>query len=223
MRDSRAATYARVVASKVKGDTMATNVIEHNPMLKKPLLAILAISAQLGDESRSAVEVSALETWDSSYQQDPAVCVNILIRAGALTERLFVDGDLYDGTLDDLQADESVPEDAHAESRIALTDTGRTLLEAYAPEATLRSLIQNKPAYRDVFAAVLNACSTDKGASRAQLEEVINTFPQLQPDPATQRTRVYPQYFIDALETAGGIAWDGSWRTTDAGKAHLAV
>lgn len=35
MRDPRAAAYARVVASKAKGDTMTTDVIEHNPMLKK--------------------------------------------------------------------------------------------------------------------------------------------------------------------------------------------
>lgn len=223
MRDPRAAAYARVVASKVKGDTMTTDVIEHNPMLKKPLLAILASSAQLPDENRDAVEARAFETWDDAYQQSPAVCVDVLIRTGALTERLLVDGEPYDGTLDDLQADEAVPEDAHAETRIALTDAGRALLETYAPEATLRALIQSKPAYRDVFAAVLDACSADEGATRTDLERVINTFPQLQPDPATQRTRVYPQYFIDALETAGGIAWDGSWRITDTGKAHRAA
>lgn len=223
MRDPRATAYARVVASKAKGDTMTTDVIEHNPMLKKPLLAILAISAQLPDESRDAVETRALETWDDAYQQSPAVCVDVLVRTGALTERLLVDGEPYDGTLDDLQADEAVPEDAHAETRITLTDAGRALLDAYAPEATLRALIQSKPAYRDVFAAVLDACSADEGASRAQLEDIINTFPQLQPDPPTQRTRVYPQYFIDALETAGGIAWNGSWHTTDTGKAQRAA
>lgn len=200
---------------------MTTDVIEHNPMLKKPLLAILAVSARFDGQNRDAVEACALETWDDTYQQSPAVCVDILVRAGALAEQLLVDGDPYDGTLDDLQSDEAIPEDAHAETRISLTDVGRTLLESYAPEATLDALIQSKPTYRDVFAAVLDACNAGEGASRAGLERVINTFPQLKPDPSTQRTRVYPQYFIDALETAGGIAWDGSWRTTDAGKALL--
>lgn len=202
---------------------MTTDVIEHNPMLKKPLLAILAIGAQQPDESRDAVEARALETWDDAYQQRPAVCVDVLVRTGALDERLLVDGEPYDGTLDDLQADEAIPEDAHAETRIALTDAGRALLDAYAPEATLGALIQGKPQYRDVFATVLDACSADAGATRAQLEGIINTFPQLKPDPATQRTRVYPQYFIDALETAGGIAWNGSWHTTDTGKAQRAA
>ena len=39
---------------------------------------------------------------------------------------------------------------------------------------------------------------------------------------AADGKKVYPQYFLDALECAGGIAWDGAWRTTDAGRAALA-
>lgn len=202
---------------------MTTDVIEHNPMLKKPLLAVLASVAQQADESRAAVEERASATWDDAYQQSPATCVDILVRNDALIERLLVDGEPYDGTLDDLQLDPDVPDDAVAEARITITETGRGLLAAYAPEATLRALIRSKPAYRDVFAAILDACSADEGATLADLEHIVSGQPQLQPDPATQRTAVYPQYFIDALETAGGIAWDGCWRTTDAGKAVAAA
>lgn len=202
---------------------MTTDVIEHNPMLKKPLLAVLAVVAQQADESRTAVEERASATWDDAYQQSPATCVDILVRNDALIERLLVNGEPYDGTLDDLQLDPAVPDDAVAEARIAITETGRELLAAYAPEATLCALIRSKPAYRDVFAAILDACSADEGASRADLERIIDAQPQLQPGPAMQRTTVYPQYFIDALETAGGIAWDGRWRTTDAGKAVAAA
>lgn len=202
---------------------MKANVIEHNPMLKKPLIAILGICAQQGDRSRDDIEAQALEVWDSAYQQNPSVCVDILVRNGALAERLFVDGGVYAGTLDDLQADESVPEDAHIEARIALSKAGRELLEAFAPDVTLRALFDDKPAYRSVFAAILDACSADEGATRAELERVVGEFPKLQPDPDTQRTHVYPQYFIDALESAGGIAWEGSWRTTDAGRALVSA
>ena len=74
-----------------------------------------------------------------------------------------------------------------------------------------------------MFAAILDACSADEGATRAELERVVGEFPQIQPDPDTQRTLVYPQYFIDALESAGGIAWEGSWRTTDAGRALVSA
>ena len=63
---------------------MTTDVIEHNPMLKKPLLAVLAVVAQQADESRTAVEERASATWDDAYQQSPATCVDILVRNDAL-------------------------------------------------------------------------------------------------------------------------------------------
>lgn len=201
---------------------MTNDLIEHNPMLKKPLLEVLAISAQQAHESRQVIEERALEVWDDAYQQSPGVCVDILVRNGALTEQLLVDGESYDGTLEDLQVDADVAEDAVAEQRIALTDTGRELIEAYAPDTTLRALIAEKPQYRDIFATILRTCDAAQGATRSNLEVAISALPQLQPDPATQRTRVYPQFFIDALESAGGIVWNGSWHTTDAGKTYLA-
>lgn len=202
---------------------MPNDLIEHNPMLKKPLLAVLVVSAQQAHESRQVIEERALEVWDDAYQQSPGVCVDILVRNGALTEQLLVDGEAYDGTLDDLQLDADVAEDAVAEQRITLTDTGRELIEAYAPDVTLRALIAEKPQYRDVFATILRACDAAQGATRSNLEVSISALPQLQPDPDTQRTLVYPQYFIDALESAGGIAWEGSWRTTDAGRALVSA
>lgn len=198
---------------------MTTNVIEHNPMLKKPLLAVLAISAQQTDESRNTVERRALETWDDAYQQTPSACVDILVRNGALTERIIVNGAPYDGTLEDLQLDENVPNDATAESRLAITAEGRALLDAYAPERTLQTLLAGKPRYQDIFLAALAACTAESGASRADLERAIDA----KPAPTDGAQRVYPQYFIDALETAGGIAWDGTWRITDAGRAVIAA
>lgn len=202
---------------------MTTDLIDHNPLLKKPLLAMLALSEQNPDADRRTLERRALATWDDAYPQSPTVALDILVRNGALTEQVLVDGEPYDGTLEDIQMDEAVPDDATAESRVAITTLGREVLAAYAPDATLRALVADKPCYRAAFAAVLEACATADGRSRADLEAALDARPELAPDPATQRTRVYPQYFIDALEAAGGIAWDGAWRTTDAGRTLLAA
>ena len=131
-----------------------------------------------------------------------------------------MDGEPYEGTLEDLQLDENVPDDTTAESRLAITDAGRALLDAYAPEHTLQALLAEKPRYRETFLAALRACASEPGASRADLERAIDAQPALSADGAQ---RVYPQYFIDALETAGGIAWTGAWRATDAGKAVVAA
>lgn len=201
---------------------MTSDLIDHNPLLKAPLRAMLALSEQHPDADRRMLEQQALATWDDAYPQSPATAVDILVRNGALTEQVLVDGAPYEGTLEDVQMDENVLEDAVAEVRITPTDLGRELLQAYAPEATLRALVDGKPHYRTAFTTVLAACDTEEGCSRAKLEAVLNALPEHAPDPATQQTRVYPQFFIDALESAGGIAWQGAWRTTDAGKALIA-
>ncbi len=200
---------------------MAIDLIKHNPLLKKPLLAILGQcqSEQAGD--RASLEQEALASWDDDWRQSPSACVDILVRNGALEEQVYVDGQPYAGTLEDLQLDADVPDDATAEARVSITQAGQELLDAYAPEATLRALLDEKPAYYDVFAAALEACAAKGGCTRDELEAVINQMPQLKPDPETKRTSVYPQYFIDALETAGGISWQGAWHITEVGKAAL--
>ena len=199
------------------------DLINDNPQLKKPVLAVLA---QLGDAEepcrRADVERELAQSWDASYVRTPTATIDILVRRGALAEQVYVDGEPYKGTLQDVQTDESVADDAEAYETLAITEKGRALAEAHRPDATLRALLDEHPEYADVFSAVLWAASAQDGCSRADLEREINAFPQLKPDAESGRTRVYPQYFIDALETAGGIEWrQGAWRTTDAGKALL--
>ena len=59
------------------------------------------------------------------------------------------------------------------------------------------------------------------GTSRDALEAALSQLPALAVDPETKQRSVYPQYFIDALESAGGIEWAGAWHTTQAGKTLL--
>lgn len=202
---------------------MAIDIIEHNPMLKKPLLTLLTAAESHAYVNRLGLETRALEAWSDQYTQSPSVSIDILVRNGALVERILVDGEPYDGVLEDLQLDDNVAEGAVVESRLSITDEGRVLIAAYAPATTLQALITDKPHYRDVFETILHACNTEAGCSCADLERTLSTMPQLQPNPATQQTAVYPQYFIDALESAGGIIWNNSWHTTDTGKTVIAA
>ena len=199
------------------------DLITDNPQLKRPVLAVLALLAEEdAPVRRSDVEQRLAQAWDASYVRTPTATIDILVRRGALAEQVFVDGQPYAGTLQDAQTDEGVADDAEAYETLELTDAGRMLSEAHQAETTLRELLDTHPQYRDVFAAALWAASAESGCSRADLEREINAFPQLQPDAASGRTRVYPQFFIDALESAGGIEWrDCAWRVTPAGKALL--
>lgn len=199
---------------------MEHDLINDNPQLKQPVLAVLGRFDDERPRRRSELEQALAQTWDPAFGRTPAVVIDILVRRKALTEQVYVDGEPYAGKLEDIQTDETIPDDAEAWSALSVTEKGRNLAARHQPGAALRTLFEEHPEYEDVFKAALWACSDEKGCSRADLESQINQMPQLKPDAQTGRTRVYPQFFIDSLETAGGIAWqDGAWRATTAGKA----
>lgn len=201
--------------------TLTRDVIGRNPRFKKPALAILKLVRSHGDAGRAEVERLAADSWPASFPESPSVVVDMLVRNKALVDRVTVDGEPYRGTLEDVQLDESVSEDADVAETLALTQDGARLLQDYAPQTTIAKLFESHPHYADVYRAALWACDGEQGCTRSDLEEQIKAMPQLQPDPETGQTRVYPQYFIDALETAGGIEWDGAWRTTPAGREAM--
>lgn len=210
--------------------TIEHDLIKDNPQLKKPVLTVLAQFGDTGGKAddkadseeplrRNELEQALAQTWDPAWGRSPAVVINILVRRKALVEQVYVNGEPYEGKLEDIQTDESVPDDAEAFSALSITEKGRNLAARHQPCAALRVLFDEHPEYEDVFKAALWACSDESGCSRAELESQINQMPQLKPDAQTGRTRVYPQFFIDSLETAGGIAWqDGAWRATQEGR-----
>ncbi len=195
---------------------MGEDIIKHNPMLKEPILTVLALAEDAGD--RATLEATALQVWKPSFSQTPAAVIDTLVRHGFIAQQSYVNGEPYEGTLEDMQLDESVPDDAVAEVRLAVTEVGRALAAAYDPAFTLASLFGERPRYADVFSAILDAASADEGASREAIEAIVEAAAPT----AADGKKVYPQYFLDALECAGGIAWDGAWRTTDAGRAAAA-
>lgn len=198
------------------------DLIQDNPHLKKPALTLLGLFGQAGDaEGRTELEEAAQQRWHASFGRNPSAVVDILVRRRCLAEQVFIDGEPYEGTLEDAQTDESLADDAQVEVRLTLTEKGEALRERYAPAATMHALYEDRPGYEEVFSAVLWACSAPDGAARADIEAQIAALPQLQPD-GQGHTTVYPQYFFDALETAGGIEWrDGAWKITEAGRQLL--
>lgn len=197
---------------------MTIELVEHNPQLKKPVARMLSLAEELAPCDRRNLEKRAVETWDESFAQAPGVVADMLVRAGAFTEQTFVAGEAYDGTLEDIQLDESIPLDADVEVRLALTDEGRALSREIDPAHMVAALLSEKPHYAHIFSRVIGVCAQGEGASRAALEAAIEEAGTVR---SPKGERVYPQFFIDALESAGAIEWDGAWRATDAGAASL--
>ena len=187
---------------------MAIDLVEHNPRLKEPVTCVLGMYAEAETFDRAQLEEQLSQVWRESYSQAPATIIEIV-----------VDGQVYDGTLEDIQRDESVPLEAEVSDGISITEAGRDLAASLDPDFTMRALLADRPHYRDVFARVISVCAAADGASREAVEQAVEQDGNVvSPD----GKRVYPQYFMDALETAGGIVWDGAWRATQAGLRAIA-
>lgn len=202
---------------------MSAGLIEHNPALKKPILTMLATVARMPDEHRADIEEAAGQAWAAGFRQSPQAIVDVLVRNGAIEETVLVNGVPYEGTVADIQLDETVDETAEVESSLFITDEGYAILNEYASEHTLNALYTDRPQYAPIFDAALAACAQDGGCDRTALEAAINQALESHPHACAKddegRQRVYAQYFMDALEAAGGIEWQGTWRATQAGRA----
>jgi hypothetical protein len=202
---------------------MPNELLEHNPLLRQPLLLVLAACLEQESTCRQEIEASVIDRNPGAFhRQAPATVVNILVRNGMIEEQLVINQDSYGGSLAEAQTDEHLDDDAQIEQRIFVTNKGRQILDEYSPDIRLRALLDSRPEYSRVFCKILTLCADNsKGQSRADLEQELMKDPLLQPD-SFGASAIYPQYFLDALESAGGIVWRDSWFTTKAGKAVVA-
>ena len=108
-------------------------------------------------------------------------------------------------------------EDQPVDYVLYTTDAGREALAQFDPKSRFDELLGGEPeTYLELYARVLDICSGEDGATRAQIERDLKGHPALE-----SPKRIYPEYFISKLETIGGLSWDGAWRTTEAGARIL--
>lgn len=199
---------------------MHTTLIEHNPLLKRPLLKMLELAAEHPGIDRDLIEAEGSQRAAELFsRQTPTTVVDILIRNNALEERVYVNDDLYEGTLCDIHTDTTIEDEAQIKQLLSLTPLGTQLIAAYSGSTQLEELFASKPSYAGVYQTMLELCSAAEGCSRERLEQELTALPELAPNPATGEKRIYPQFFIDSLEKADGIAWRGSWHTTETGRS----
>ena len=117
----------------------------------------------------------------------------------------------------DASAPAPQPADQPVDYVLYTTDAGREALAQFDPKSRFEELLGGEPeAYLELYARVLDICSGEDGATRAQIERDLKGHPALE-----SPKRIYPEYFISKLETIGGLSWDGAWRTTEAGARIL--
>lgn len=197
---------------------MTNDLINHNPMLKKPVCTALRVLCSCAPCDQETALRALSESWDSSFSRTPAATLEILVRNGLVSRQVSVDGQPYAGELHDLQADETVSAEAEVDVTLDVTERGGALLSSLDPARTLGELMESKPEYQSVFKRLLAAAASPAGASRSDMEAAAEAEGSVV---SSTGQRVYPQYFMDALESSGGLSWDGIWRTTEAGKALI--
>ena len=116
--------------------------------------------------------------------------------------------------------DDDALADLVAERRVLTTPAGCAACELLAPEHRTLAAIYKVPERRATFVRLLDFCRTPR--KLADINQLLADDPALAPSQRTAGQKLHACYFIDRLEEAGGLVWDGSWVTTDAGKRALA-
>lgn len=186
---------------------------------RRVLLGILMYLQEQHRTDALQEEVERLQTYDKSVYNGYDFSV-LLEEAGAIV-KVEEDGSPFDETLE--QAPDIVeidgvrfykPTDGKQVFWL-ITDAGRAYLEQDNPFGRLSELLDAEQQYLPIYKRLLEACNTDKGALRATLEGLVNG------DPLVQNPPRYCSFFTKRLEDAGAIVWEGSWKTTDAGRRGL--
>lgn len=148
--------------------------------------------------------------------------VDVLVRAGALSQSVFVDGELYGGTLEALQTDQTVPEDAAVTVAVRATAAGRAAALAVAEERSFGRLAAKQPDREAAFRAVVTWCATEGGLTTRQLQERLKERDLLETEAARGIDGLHASYFTGSLESVGALAWNGkAWVTTKKGLAEI--
>ncbi len=93
------------------------------------------------------------------------------------------------------------------------TPAGLNALGSASDRDRLVRLLAREALYHDIYLQVLEFCAVPR--SRTEIDELLKGNPVL------EQPKVYPSFLIEALEEAGGLEWDGQWKTTQDGKDFL--
>jgi hypothetical protein len=197
--------------------------IDANPALRVPCEVILDACLQQPVEEGALLDdaETQLKALDAMPVQSLSSVVEMLVRDGGLTETLTVDGELYEGTLEDAFNDETIADDAECLIYENITEAGRQTLEDIRPEHRAADLLSSQPHHRAGFIATLKACDVDGGLTTKQLEAVLDEQGLLFRNERTNLPTIYPSMYANFLKDVEAIRWDHAWITTDLGRQIL--
>lgn len=208
-------------APKHKVNVAKSPILVANPSYATPAYDVVTFCEEerLFDD---AVQLLKDNTYPKTFVAAPDGFVSLMVDNDFLEMVIYVDGERYEGTFDELTQDESIPVEAEITYTVTATDLGRETVAPYNPAAQLKAVFENDPASAPVHRRVLELCAGAEGLSRQDLEAALKAEDLIPHDPRTGLVSIFPTYYIDNLEKAGGLVWKNAWFATEEGRSILA-
>lgn len=193
-------------------------LIKREPAKRELYLAALAV-AKAADKEGPAARFDIEDRMAAMPQartmfQSMGTLIDALVREGLLSEAL------PEAEFDPDTEEEHVD---MARATYVLTGKGSAVLAQLRPASRLAKLFAEEPEYAEGFERLLRFCD---GAVRTkrQIDEHLAAVCAAAPRSRhVSATGIYPSYFTDSLESAGGLVWRDGWTTTEEGSAFLSV
>lgn len=110
---------------------------------------------------------------------------------------------------------EQLETESGGETMWQTTQSGRKAVtnESHNNNSRISQLLSLEESYRDIYIKILESCINPK--TRAEIEAMLKG------EPALENSKVYASYFIDKLENAKGLIWNGKWETSKIGMSFI--
>lgn len=206
-------------ANKETAQERIEALFEQMPTLQKMLFDILAFAQEPIASADLEHEITLLKEHHHSIY-DPLTLCGLLEQAGALEKTDEAGASLESLVQEPLQVTidgvlywEVAPA---PEIYWCMTSEGKEQYATYQPLEQIRACFEAEPQYENIFNTVLDMCARDGGSSVKLIGDVVDDEPEV------QNPKRYAMYFIDKLERAGAVEWNGQWVITNYGQEYLA-
>ena len=137
---------------------------------------------------------------------------------GLLRQEMTEDGVLVTSEMKEGLTEDEV-DDLVAYNRFLTTDLGRDVAERHAPAKRIRELLDLVAGRKQTYLDVLEFCKERR--SYQEIESLLKGRDVLWLGRESLQQPLQPSVFVDKLERAGAIVWDGGWNITRSGREIL--
>jgi hypothetical protein len=195
--------------------------ITRQPMYREVFYKVLAHCA---DESRPLTEVEQFVAALPAFKQtasNPYHFIEVLEKAGGL-ERFSFD---EEGEVVTEERTRGLTEDEIDDLVVSYgfmtTPAGLAVVEQHTPRARIIELLNLVPERKDAYIELLEFCS-EEPRTYAEVDQLFRGRDVLVRMVDGEPQTMQPSVFLDKLEAAAGIEWNGGWVLTEEGRAFLA-